>query len=840
MKTATKLWVGFGTLTFVIIATALAILASVHSIEAKLTRMEDVTAPRTLAARQLEISVFRFTSFVRDHITGFSPEHTPPIETLKQSVTENIEAYERLAETPHQREMAEQFTSLWKGYVSLGERLATASGDRVGLDKEFAGRRAEIVDFIHNQMVPDSYDINLELRRGTLREIRTVVLIVIVLMIAGALIAVSTSLVVGRGIIHSERLMQEGHERFRVTLSSIGDAVIATDKDGNVTFLNPVAEALTRWTSADAAGHPLVEVFRIINENTRQPAENPAERSLREGIIVGLANHTVLIGKDGHETPIDDSAAPIRGEDGKISGVVLVFRDISERRMAEEKLAHLAAIITSSDDAIVSKDLNGVVQTWNHGAEKLFGYLSDEIVGKPITIIIPPELQDDEPRFLERIRRGERIEHFETVRRRKDGSSVDISLTVSPIHDAYEHVIGAAKIARNISDRKLLEKQISEQAEALASESRRKDEFLAMLSHELRNPLAPIRSAVHLLKRQAPGNTEAAIQKPVEIIERQVTHLTKLVSDLLEVSRVISGRIRLNKVVIDVNEVVRHAIESVKTVVEEHGHELVTKMCPDGLWVSADATRIEEVVVNLLNNAAKYTDPGGRIEVHCEQHDDQWIRISVRDNGIGIEPELMPRIFDLFTQADRSLARSAGGLGVGLSLAQRLVNLHGGKLEAKSPHDDGSKGSEFAVTLPAVPAPDPVHGAQELADSEHAVEIQRVLVVDDNVDQVLMVASALRHEGHLVETAHTGNAGLELALNWKPDVVLLDIGLPGIDGFEVARRIRADGRGRTMRIIAVTGYGRDADIATALDVGIDVHLTKPYDLDELQKILRRS
>jgi len=534
MKTATKLWVGFGTLTFVIIATALAILASVHSIEAKLTRMEEVTAPRTMAARQLEVSVFRFTASIRDRITDFSPEQTPPREVLKRSVTENIEAYEGLAETPRQREMAAHFRSLWNDYESLGERLADATDDRANLDKEFAARRATIVDYVHNEMLPDSFDINLELRQATLKNARSIESIVIVLLIAGAAIAITTSLLVSRGIIHSERRMFDGHERLRVTLSSIGDAVIATDEDGNISFMNPVAEGLTRWTSADAAGRPLTEIFRIVNENTRQPADNPAERSLREGVVVGLANHTVLIGKDGHETAIDDSAAPIRAEDGGISGVVLVFRDISERRKTEEKLAHLAAIITSSEDAIVSKDLNGIVRTWNRGAQQLFGYLPEEIVGKPITLIIPPEFQADEPRILERIRRGERIEQYETVRRRKDGSFVDISLTVSPIYDAEGHVTGAAKIARNISGRKHMEKQIAEQAEALANESRRKDEFLAMLSHELRNPLAPIRSAVHLLRRQAPANTEATIQKPVEIIERQVTQPTTMEREMVE------------------------------------------------------------------------------------------------------------------------------------------------------------------------------------------------------------------------------------------------------------------------------------------------------------------
>ena len=583
MNTSTKLWIGFGTLTFVLIATALAILASVKGIESKLKRVEEITAPRALAARQAEVGVYRFAAAVRDQLAGFPRETEPAVQALAAAVSEKIALYHRMAETPRQREMADNLTKLWTGHAELGSRLVDGTENRDVSHQLFSTQRAAIANFIQDEMYADSYDINLELRHAILNDIRTAILLVVLLMIGGAAIGIITSALVGRGIIRAEEELIIASERFRVTLSSIGDAVIATDREGKITFINPVAETLTGWASAEAVGKPLAEIFHIVNERTRQRAANPAERSLREGVVVGLANHTVLIAKDGHETPIDDSAAPIRGKGEDITGVVLVFRDISERRKAEAKLAHLAAIVTSSEDAIVSKDLNGIVQTWNHGAEQLFGYTEQEIVGKPIMTIIPPEFHDDEPKILERIRRGEKINHFETVRQRKDGSLVDISLMVSPIHDSENHVIGAAKIARNISERKHLEKRVADQAEALANESRRKDEFLAMLSHELRNPLAPIRSAVHLLRRQAPIHTEPTIQKPVEIIERQVTHLTKLVSDLLEVSRVISGRIHLNKEVIDVNEVVRHAIDSVQPILEEHGHELVTKLCPDDL-----------------------------------------------------------------------------------------------------------------------------------------------------------------------------------------------------------------------------------------------------------------
>ena len=252
----------------------------------------------------------------------------------------------------------------------------------------------------------------------------------------------------------SELALHEQREWLRVTLASIGDAVITTDNHGNVTFLNPVAASLTGWSLADASGKSLTDVFNIVNADTRKQVESPTVRALREGVVVGLANHTLLISKDGTERPIDDSAAPIRNPQGEVAGAVLVFRDITERKRAEAKMAHLAAIVASSDDAIISKDLNGIITSWNQGAQRLFGYAAEEVIGKPILLLIPAEHKDEEPAILERIRRGEAIEHYETVRQHKDGTFLDISLTVSPVRDASGRIIGASKIARDITERK--------------------------------------------------------------------------------------------------------------------------------------------------------------------------------------------------------------------------------------------------------------------------------------------------------------------------------------------------------------------------------------------------
>jgi len=434
---------------------------------------------------------------------------------------------------------------------------------------------------------------------------------------------------------------------------------------------------------------------------------------------------------------------------------------------------------------------------------------------------------------------------------------------VSNVYAEGERLLAQCNV-RDITARAAMEREIEQQAAALAEQSRRKDEFLAMLSHELRNPLAPIRSAAHLLKLQEQGGATAVQTQAREIIERQVANLTKMVNDLMEVSRVVSGRIRLDLHPVDLKQVVEHATQTAATLFEQRGHSVSVGLCPESLGAVADAARLEEVLVNLLNNAAKYTPDGGRIQVSCERRLDRGVGgqavIRVRDNGVGIDAELLPHIFDLFTQADRSLARSAGGLGIGLSLAHRLVELHGGTIEA---HSEGAgKGSEFVVSLPLISAPvasapqEPSPKAEALTSEAAGIDHggARVLVVDDNTDLVMMLSSALRQKGYSVQSAHTGQEGLRIAQQWLPTVVLLDIGLPGLDGYEVARRLRSDpklggagaggaaedangGKSSRMRLIALTGYGQDADIALAREVGFDGHLIKPCDFDELERMM---
>ena len=352
-----------------------------------------------------------------------------------------------------------------------------------------------------------------------------------------------------------------------------------------------------------------------------------------------------------------------------------------------------------------------------------------------------------------------------------------------------------------------------------------------MLSHELRNPLAPIASAVQLLGLEK--NEGKLQQKARTIIERQVGQLVRLIDDLLEVSRITTGRIHLQLKQLALNGIVEHAVESVRPLLDQRRHELTVSLPLEPIWLSADAARLEQVVVNLLTNAAKYTDECGHIWLTVQQEGDECV-LRVRDTGVGIAPELLPHIFDLFTQAERSLDRSQGGLGIGLALVQRLTELHGGKVEAYSTL---GQGSEFVVRLPLMVAP----ASQPLSTRKEAAEpigpSLRVLVVDDNVDAAETLGMLLLASGHDVLMAHDGPSTLKAALDFRPNVVLLDIGMPGMDGYEVAKTIRQQAIFKNVFLVAMTGYGQDSDRQLSQEAGFDHHLNKPPDFNKLQQIL---
>jgi PAS domain S-box-containing protein len=511
-------------------------------------------------------------------------------------------------------------------------------------------------------------------------------------------------------------------ELMRVTLASIGDGVITTDVDGRVTSMNAVAEDLCGWRSADALNQPLTTIFNIVNEDTRAPVNNPAVRALATGAIVGLANHTVLIARDGRERPIEDSAAPIRSDDGTILGCVLVFRDASVGRDAE-MLA--------------------------------------------------------------------RAQHAE----------------------------------------------VRQLAADLSEAGRRKDEFLATLAHELRNPLAPIRNGLQLLRLSRQDHTTpAAMSDTIAMIDRQVGQLVRLVDDLLDVSRISRGKQQLRRERANLATILEHALETSRPVMQSRGHRVRATIPAEPVIVDADPTRLEQVFTNLLNNAAKYSDDAAAIELVLTTTASDAV-VQVRDGGIGISAELLPHIFDLFTQAAAGLDRSEGGLGIGLTLVRGLVEMHGGEVEARS--NGPGTGSEFVVTLPlatignATPAPASAGGAPARA----AARSLRVLVADDNNDSASTLGRLLEAMGHLPRIASNGAAALSAVAEFDPEVIFLDIGMPTLNGYEVCQRIRAATSGGGPFIVALTGWGQESDKRRSAAAGFDRHLVKPLEPATLEEVL---
>jgi PAS domain S-box-containing protein len=497
----------------------------------------------------------------------------------------------------------------------------------------------------------------------------------------------------------SRKNLAEQHELLRVTLSSIGDAMITTDVDGRVTYLNGVAESLTGWTGEQAHGLPLERVFAIINEATRQAVESPSTRALREGTVVGLANHTLLIRKDGSECAIDDSAAPIRDETGGVAGCVLIFRDVTEQRRAELERAQqlhnsrlLASIVESSEMAIVGKSLEGIIQSWNAAAERLFGYTADEAVGRHISLVLPPERLHEEETIVATLREGRRVEHFETERLRADGQRIFVSLTISPIRDDLGNVVGASKMVRDITERKRLEDDLRRLAADLSEADRRKDEFLATLAHELRGPLSPLANVLEVWKST---NDAALLGRARETMERQLNQMVRLVDDLLDLNRITHNRFELRRSRVAVAGVIGQAVEACQPLADAAGHELRLHLSPEDCYLDADPARLAQVFGNLLSNACKYTDAGGTITVSVQPQDAEVV-VSVKDTGAGIPADELDCIFDMFVQVGRPGARE--GLGIGLTLVKRLVDMHGGTVEARSPGEGG--GSEFIVRLP--------------------------------------------------------------------------------------------------------------------------------------------
>jgi PAS domain S-box-containing protein len=492
-------------------------------------------------------------------------------------------------------------------------------------------------------------------------------------------------------------------------------------------------------------------------------------------------------------------------------------------RESEERFRTLADNISQ---LAWTADANGRLNWYNQRWYDYTGTTPDEMQDWDWRKAIHPDHFD---RVVERMQRswdtGETWEDTFPLRG-NDGNYRWFLSRALPIRDQDGHVMRWFGTNTDITDRNRMETQLRDQAAQLADLHRRKDEFLAMLSHELRNPLAPIINALHLLRLQPESDNQLALQARA-IIERQVGQLKHLIDDLLDVSRITTGRVHLRQERVSMAGIVE------RPLIERRRHTFNVSLPSQVIWIHGDAARLEQVVVNLLTNAAKYTDEGGQIWLTVQQEGNAAV-LRVQDTGVGIHPDLLPHIFDLFTQADRSLARSEGGLGIGLSLVRRLVELHGGTVEA---HSLVGQGSEFVVRLPVMLAAFAPQSAKAAGKGAQPARSLRVLVVDDNVDAAQSLAVLMRILGHDVRMVHDGPAALEAAVEYRPDVVLLDIGLPGLNGFDVAKRLRSQGEFDNVVLVALTGYGRAADQQQARDAGFDHHLVKPADFKHLESIL---
>jgi PAS domain S-box-containing protein len=503
--------------------------------------------------------------------------------------------------------------------------------------------------------------------------------------------------------------------------------------------------------------------------------------------------------------------------------------------------AYLAAIVDSSDDAIVSKDLNGIIRSWNAAAERMFGYSADEIIGRPIQTIIPADRQTEEDDIIGRIRRGEKVDHFHTVRRAKDGRMVDVSLTVSPVRDTTGRVVGASKIARDITEQKravaerdrLLEAERVARSEAERA-SRVKDDFVAMVSHELRTPLNAILGWTDLMAR---GRSDpAVIERGLDVIGRNTRLQVQLISDLLDISRITAGKLELDTESVDLRAIVTTAVETIEQEARAKGVELVAELEAAPGLVSGDPSRLQQIFWNLLSNAIKFTPRGGHVWVSL-RFGSGTAEIEVSDDGRGIRPDFLPFVFDRFHQADRSITRRFGGLGLGLSIVKHLVELHGGSVRAESAGE--GQGARFVVTFPFSVAASRTAGWRRLDSSVAAdpgVSLADVclLVVEDEVDTLDFVSQLLESHGATVLTARNAEEALALLRHERPDVLVSDIGLPEVDGYQLIQQVRREvPGGYDLPAIALTAYARSEDRMRALRAGYQAHIAKPVEPGEL-------
>ncbi len=583
-------------------------------------------------------------------------------------------------------------------------------------------------------------------------------------------------------------------------------------------------------------------LFRLREGDIGRPLEDITSRMAREGDRIREEARRVLdtlepVEREVH-VPEEDAwfslrIFPYRTVDDVISGVVLTFVDITDVKRLEVERSRLGAIVEGMHDAVVGHDLDGAITSWNEAAERLFGYDAEEAVGRDVSLIVPEDREREFASAVERVARGEWSSPTETVRLKRGGERVHVSVNYSPVRDATGEVTEISQTARDITER-IRAEQAVEVAE------RRRNEFLTMLGHELRNPLGTIRTSVELLKRGEARSASDGGVDAVEVLDRQVDYLADLVDDLSDAARMNTGEFDLRLDRLDLSAVVTECVEDYEGIATEAGVELDAQVPGEPVPFTGDRTRLVQVLGNLVRNACTHTPEGGRVEVLLER-DDEAVVVSVRDEGVGLEEEDLEKVFDLFHRGSSSSSGSPedGGLGLGLPVARRIVELHGGTLQATS--EGPGRGSTFSFRLPLSRDTGPGTGAAESAppaDAAGEAPDRRILIVEDNEDAGRLLARLLTAMGHRVSVAGDGASGLESARQQQPDVVLCDIDLPGeMDGYDLAVALRRESETEGIRLVALTGFGSDVDRERARDAGFDEHLTKPVRAEALERAL---
>jgi PAS domain S-box-containing protein len=619
-------------------------------------------------------------------------------------------------------------------------------------------------------------------------------------------------------------------DRFRLLVDSVRDyAIFMLDPEGRVTTWNTGAERIKGYQPEEIIGRHF-STFYPADAVAAQWPQQELEMAKRDG---RFEDEGWRVRKDGSQFWANVVITALYGPSGDLRGFGKVTRDLSERRKHEQRLRtseeRFRLLVEGVRDyAIFMLDPEGRVVSWNAGAERIKGYRPEEIIGQHFSVFYPPEaLERGWPDYEMQVARREGRFEDEGWRVRKDKSLFWANVLITALYGDDGTLRGYSKVTRDLTERK--------HVEALEEGRRQMSEFLAMLGHELRNPLAPIRNAVHVMARKKLDPTASEWCR--EVIDRQVSQLARLVDDLLDVTRITSGKIVVHREAMDLNLAVERAVESSRPVLDARRHTLRLSLSATPVTVDGDMVRLSQAVLNLLNNAAKYTPEGGVVSCSVKRENGHGV-VRVRDNGIGIPRDLLPKIFELFVQGDRSLDRSEGGLGVGLTLVDRLVRLHGGTVHAESAGP--GMGSEFIVRLPIARHAAGGDAASPRASFEDAEPGRRVLVVEDNRDAADTLGAAVRSWGHHVEVVYDGMSAVRIAAEFHPDVALLDIGLPGLNGYEVAARLKETFGDEDILLIAVSGYAQEEDVQRSTSAGIAHHFAKPVDLELLRRLLARA